>query len=92
MISIPASLNAFSKLKPVGYNYKNEPDHRYLGFIAEDVPNIVADKNRQGLSPIEIAAVLTKIIKHQQNVLNEQKRTRDQLLKEIVELKNKIQF
>ncbi len=88
-LNVSDALSAFSKLKPVGYNYKNEPSHRYLGFIAEDVPDIVSDKNRQGLSPMDIAAVLTKVIKHQQNVLEEQKITRERLREEIIRLKTK---
>ncbi len=86
------ALDAFSKLTPVQYNYKNEPDHRYLGFIAEDVPDLVATKNRDGLSPMDIAAVLTKVVAHQQEILKEQKNQTDQLLKEFEELKNKAQI
>lgn len=83
------ALETFLKLSPVEYNYKNEPDERYLGFIAEDVPSLVADKNREGLSPLEIAALLTKVIAHQQDILNEQKTARKKLFEEIKELKKR---
>lgn len=89
-LSTDQAIAAFSKLTPVQYNYKNEKDHRYLGFIAEDVPDLVADKTRKGLSPMDIAAVLTKVIAHQQDTINEQKKTRQMLLREIAELKEKI--
>ena len=69
------------------YNYKNEKGHRYLGFIAEDVPDLVADQNRKGLSPMDIAAVLTKVVARQQDIINEQKKTRQMLLEEISKLK-----
>ncbi len=88
----PDALDAFSKLAPVQYNYKNEPDHRYIGFIAENVPDIVASKNRDGLSPMDIAAVLTKVVAHQQEILKEQKNETDKLLKEFEELKNRAQI
>lgn len=43
----------------------NEEDN-YLGFIAEDVPEVVASKDRKGLSPMDIVAVLTKVVQAQQ--------------------------
>jgi hypothetical protein len=89
-LNVSAAMAAFSKLEPVKYNYKNEPDHQYLGFIAEDVPELVADKSHQGLAPMDIAAVLTKVISHQQDILQEQKKETEELLKEFAELKNKI--
>jgi hypothetical protein len=33
-----------------------------VGFIAEDVPELVATKDRKGLSPMDIVAVLTKVV------------------------------
>ncbi len=84
------ALDTLVKLTPVQYNYKNEKTHRYIGFIAEDVPDLVADQGRQGLAPMDIAAVLTKIIAHQQNILKEQQIKTDRLLKEFSELKNKM--
>ena len=91
-LSSSDALYAFLRLKPVEYNYKNEPDHRYLGFIAEDVPDIVATKNRDGLSPMDITALLTKVVAHQQDILKQQKNETDKLLKEFEELKNKAQI
>ena len=38
-----------------------------MGFIAEDVPDLVATKDRKGLSPMDIVAVLTKVLQEQQN-------------------------
>jgi len=47
-------------LNPVTYNYKREKDEVYAGFIAEDVPELVATKTRKNLSSLDIVAVLTK--------------------------------
>jgi hypothetical protein len=33
-----------------------------VGFIAEDVPDLVSTKDRKGLSPMDIVAVLTKVV------------------------------
>ena len=58
-------------LDPVGFNYKETPEKRRLGFIAEDVPDIVATKDRKGVSSIDIVAVLTSVVKQQQKTIAE---------------------
>ena len=55
-------------------------DEEYLGFIAEDVPAIVATADRKSLRTMDIVAVLTK-------VLQEQQRTIKIMAKDIEELK-----
>ena len=57
---------ALSSLNPAKFNYKIDKDDEYLGFIAEDVPDLVATKDRKGLSPMDIVAVLTKVVQKQQ--------------------------
>jgi hypothetical protein len=43
-----------------------------VGFIAEDVPELVAMEDRKGLSAMEIVAVLTTVVQEQQEVIQEQ--------------------
>ena len=86
-LDLTKAYSAFQGLTPVRYYYKNEKDQEYVGFIAEDVPALVADKARQGVSPLDIAAVLTKVISRQQDVIDQQKEIRRSLLKEVHELK-----
>ncbi len=62
-------------LQPVGYRYKSELDERYVGFIAEDVPELVATKGRKGLAPMDIVGVLTKVVQDQQTKLEKQEAT-----------------
>lgn len=45
----------------------------YVGFIAEDVPELVATGDRQGLSAMDIVAVLTKVVQAQQQRIDELK-------------------
>ena len=59
------------KLKPVKFNYKVDKMDEYIGFIAEDVPDLVASKNRKGLSSMDIVAVLTKVLQAQQDKIKE---------------------
>jgi len=56
------ALSTLEQLKPVRYNYKNEKDEEYLGFIAEEVPELVATKDRKGMSSMDIITVLTKVL------------------------------
>lgn len=89
-LSIDDAMKAFSKLEPVQYHYKNEPTHQYLGFIAEDVPDLVASQDRKGLAPMDIAAVLTKVVAHQQDILDQQKKETEKLLNDVKALKSKL--
>ncbi|MBI2060130.1 MAG: hypothetical protein HYT87_10195 [Nitrospirae bacterium] len=44
---------------------------QYVGFIAEDVPNLVATNDRKGLSSMDLVAVLTKVVQEQQRQIEE---------------------
>ena len=81
------ALQAFAKLEPVKFNYKQNKDETYLGFIAEDVPDLVATKDRKGLSPMDMVAMLTKVVQEQQKVLQEQKTAIVELRGEIAKIK-----
>jgi hypothetical protein len=74
--------DALSTLKPVRFNYKKDKEEEYLGFIAEDVPELVASKDRKGMSPMDVVAVLTKVAQEQQKTISE-------LQKRISELEKK---
>jgi hypothetical protein len=67
---------AFDTLKgldPVKYAYKADPNEHHVGFIAEDVPDLVATADRKGLSSMDIVAVLTKVVQEQQKTIDELK-------------------
>jgi len=63
--------NALMSLQPVLFNYRNETDEEYVGFIAEDVPDLVAVGDREALSSMDIVAVLTKVVQEQQKKIKE---------------------
>jgi hypothetical protein len=46
------------------------PAETYVGFVGEDVPELVAMNDRAGMSPMDIAAVLTKVVQEQQKEIN----------------------
>ena len=64
-----AALEAFDKLSPVTYYGKNQDDEQYVGFIADDVPELVAMNDRSGIAAIEIAALLTKVVQEQRETI-----------------------
>lgn len=66
-----AALQALAELKPVTYNYKVLPTDGKVGFIAEDVPQLVATPDREGLSALDIVAVVTKVVQDQQKVIDQ---------------------
>jgi hypothetical protein len=81
-LSTQEAIDTLKELMPVKYNYKVDKDEEHVGFIAEDVPDLVASKNRKGLSAMDVVAVLTKVVQEQQETIGV-------LQKEIEELKKK---
>lgn len=65
-VTVEEALAALSQLEPVAFNYRNDANETYLGFIAEDVPDLVATENRESLSPMDVIAVLTRVVQDQQ--------------------------
>lgn len=75
------AIAAFQGLKPVTYNYKIDKDEKHVGFIAEDVPAILATKDRKGVSPMDVVALLTKVVQEQQKTIAVLKKEVDGLKK-----------
>jgi len=64
---------AVMHLKPVKFRYKADTAEEYLGFIAEDVPDLVAMKDRKGMTAMDVVAALTKVVQEQQQTIRELK-------------------
>ncbi len=69
-LSLNDAMSALEGLQPVTFNYIKEPDETTVGFIAEDVPDLVATASRKTLSSLDIVAVLTKVVKNQKEVID----------------------
>jgi hypothetical protein len=65
-LSAEEALETLDGLEPVRFNYRNDHQEDYVGFIAEDVPDLVAMQDRDSLSPMDIVAVLTRVVQEQQ--------------------------
>jgi len=61
---------ALEALQPVRFRYRDDASEEYLGFIAEDVPDLVASADRQSLSSMDVVAVLTKVVQRQQQQID----------------------
>jgi hypothetical protein len=85
-LSTEEALEAIKELNPVKYAYKTDQTEKRVGFIAEEVPDLVSMKDRKGLSPMDIVAVLTKVVQEQQKSMQEQQKTISALSEKVVEL------
>ncbi|MFH1954024.1 MAG: tail fiber domain-containing protein [Pseudomonadota bacterium] len=65
------AMDALTKLQPVEFAYKADSKEKHVGFIAEDAPELVATKDRKGMSPMDVVAVLTKVVQEQQTTIAE---------------------
>ncbi len=70
-LSAEQAMSALAALAPVRFNYRDERQEDYVGFIAEDVPDLVASRDRNTLSPMDIVAVLTRVVQAQQQKIEE---------------------
>lgn len=84
-VSVEEAVATLESLTPVQYNYKADKKEQHVGFIAEDVPDMVATKDRKGLSPMDVTAIITKVVQEQQKMIVE-------LQGQIAELKTELQF
>ena len=69
-----------TSLNPVKFNYvTDQPDITHAGFIAEDVPDLVASPDRQAVRLGDVVAILTKAVKDQRQAIASLSRiTKDQ--------------
>ncbi len=78
------ALGALKELKPTKFRYKTDTlKEEHLGFIAEEVPDLVAINNRKSLRTMDIVAVLTKVVQDQQKTI-------ETMSKEFAELQSRL--
>ena len=73
-------MKTLNGLNAVIYNYKVDKAEDYVGFIAEEAPDMVATNDRKGMSPMDVVAVLTKVVQEQQKTISELKEKIDVLV------------
>jgi hypothetical protein len=73
-------------LAPIKYASKIEPTERHVGFVAEDVPDLVASPDRKTLGSMDIVAVLTRVMQDQQKTIENQEKLIAELAAKIAAL------
>ncbi len=69
-LSTEEATEALSGLNPVRFSYKTDTEAtRHTGFIAEDVPDLLASLDRKSVGPLDVIAVLTKVMQAQQTTI-----------------------
>jgi hypothetical protein len=69
--STQEAIKTLAGLNPVKFNYRGDKEKELtVGFIAEDVPDLLATHDKKGVCALEIVALLTKVIKEQQMELS----------------------
>ena len=76
-VNTAEAVSALKQLEPVEYRYKRTPDEEHIGFIAEEMPDLLATKDRKTIAPPEILAVVTKVVKAQQKRIDTQQKRID---------------
>jgi hypothetical protein len=90
-LTLNAALGALKELKPVRFNYKSKPEEQ-LGFISEDVPDLVATNSRKSINTMDIVAVLTRVVQEQQEVIKKQQKDISRLYRFVEELEQGIKL
>ncbi|MBW2537742.1 MAG: tail fiber domain-containing protein [Deltaproteobacteria bacterium] len=85
-LSCDEALDVLAGLDPVTFNYKNDSGEQHVGFIAEDVPELVATADRKGMSAMDVAAVLTSVVQEQQRQIEAQWAEINELREKVAEL------
>ena len=72
-LSTDEAMDTLNGLNPVKSTYRASSDEKHVGFIAEDVPDLVATADRKRMSAMDVVAVLTKVVQEQQKAVRKQK-------------------
>ena len=78
-VELEEAIYALNELRPVKFEYKSRPAEEIVGFVAEDVPDLVATESRRTTSPMDVVAVLTKVVQEQQKTIAELSRKLSEL-------------
>ncbi|MDQ1353916.1 MAG: hypothetical protein QG657_4225 [Acidobacteriota bacterium] len=85
------AMDTLAGLTPVVFNYKIDKSDMNVGFIAEDVPELVASADRKGLSPMDITAVLTKVVQEQQKMIRDLKEENKEYKTNLSDIKKRLE-
>ena len=76
-LSTEEATAALRNLQAVKFAYKSNREEECVGFIAEDVPDLVARNDRRTLHSMDLVGVLAKVVQDQDQQLQNQDRQLD---------------
>ena len=80
------AMQALKGLKSVTYEFKRDEENtQRVGFIAEDVPALLATRDKKTVDPLQIIAVLTKAVQVQGESLQAEMKSKDARIAEMQE-------
>jgi hypothetical protein len=82
-LSTDQAMSTLNDLRPVTFKFKNDMGENHVGFIAEEVPELVASKNRNNIGSMDIIGVLTKVVQEQQKIISELSKRVSEIEKEL---------
>ena len=68
-LSATQAIDALDEMEPVLFRYKSDESDQNVGFIAEDVPALIATPDRKGMSAMDVVAVLTAVVQEQRKTI-----------------------
>ena len=85
IVSLDSDLaaRALKELDPVRFVYKDDPATTHIGFIAEDVPDLVANSDRQSVPIMDVVALMTRVVQDNQDRIKRQSEALEQYRQEI---------
>ena len=89
-LSATQALEALNQMEPVLFRYKSDESDQNVGFIAEDVPALIATPDRKGMSAMDVVAVLTAVVQEQRKTIGSQNQALDSLLQRVNELERRL--
>lgn len=75
-------------LEAVEYRYKGDTEMQ-LGFIAEDVPALVATDSRRSLSPMDVVAILSTVVQEREAKIRERERQIGEMRRALEEVRRR---
>lgn len=88
-LSPERAASALKDLRPVTFQYKMARDEQHIGFIAEEVPELLASKDRKGLSAMDLVALLTTVVQEQEKTIQAQQQSLADLSARVKALEDK---
>jgi hypothetical protein len=89
-LSLESAVETLKALQPVTFRYNNSDGDLRVGFIAEEVPDLVADRERKSLSAMDITAVVTKVVQQQQQAIQELREENQSLRQRLSKLETRL--